>query len=85
MLSREDSTSQTSEKCFTQITFFIQSFVISNLGLILLEQAGTVWDYLTGMLMLSLGKVIQGHLVTYWLCSKKLFTKQVPKLQSSSI
>lgn len=42
MLSREGNTSQTSQECFTLITLFMESFVISNLGLILLEQAGKV-------------------------------------------
>lgn len=85
MLPREGNTSQTSQKCFTLITLFMESFVISNLGLILLEQAGKVQDYLTVMLMPSLGKVVQGHLGAYWLCSKNLLTKKVPKSQSNSV
>lgn len=37
-----NTTSQASQKYFTQITLLTKSFIISNLGFILLEQAGTV-------------------------------------------
>lgn len=37
-----NNTSQASQKYFTQITLLTKSFIISNLGFILLEQAGTV-------------------------------------------
>lgn len=37
-----NNTSQASQKYFTQIILLTKSFIISNLGFILLEQAGTV-------------------------------------------